>query len=234
MPRRARLKVSGQPWHIWQRGVNRSRCFSGIADRKLYLELLSEFAPRHECQLHAYALMPNHVHLLLTPDNDHSASRMMKAVGERYVRAFNKRHKRTGTLWEGRFKSSIVESDRYLFTLYRYIEMNPVRAGLVAHPAQYPWSSYLANAEGAESALITPHPQYLAMAESFQDRRDAYRAMFAQDLPAEDLREIRDAITGGFALGSAVLHGLLESHTGMRSQRKRRRAVEAPEKCVPI
>jgi putative transposase len=109
--------------------------------------------------------MDNHVHLLVTPSADDSVSRMMKAVGERYVRAFNKRHKRTGTLWEGRFKSSIVDSERYLFTLYRYIELNPVRAGMVSHPSEYGWSSYGVNAEGAESALVTPHPLLLAFGD---------------------------------------------------------------------
>jgi putative transposase len=138
--------------------VNRSRCFSGIADRETYLRLIEEHAALCECAVHAYVLMDNHVHLLVTPAKDDSMSRMMKAVGERYVRAFNKRHKRTGTLWEGRFKSSIVETAKYLFTLYRYIELNPVRAGMVAHPSEYAWSSYGANAEGAEVILVKPHP----------------------------------------------------------------------------
>jgi putative transposase len=213
--------------------VNRSRCFSGIADRKLYLALLEEHAAIHECGVHAYVLMPNHVHLLVTPARDRCVSRMMKAVGERYVRAFNKRHKRTGTLWEGRFKSSIVDSEKYLFTLYRYIELNPVRAGIVSHPSAYPWSSHAANAGGAPSDLVTPHPLYLSFAEDPQERGRSYRAMFGSDLSEKDLHDIRDAISGGFALGGAVHHGAVESHTGMPSQRKRSRNGERIAKSVP-
>jgi putative transposase len=213
--------------------VNRSRCFSGIGDREHYLALLEEYSSLHECSVHAYVLMSNHVHVLVTPPADDSISKMMKAVGERYVRAFNRRHKRTGTLWEGRFKSSIVDSERYLFTLYRYIELNPVRAGMVAHPCQYPWSSYAANAEGAQSRLVKPHPLFISIADDAQERRRRYRAMFGSDLSEQDLEDIRDAICGGFALGGAVHHGAVESHTGMRSQRRRRRNEAGTTKSVP-
>jgi putative transposase len=225
MPRRARLRLAGQPLHVRQRGVNRARCFSGHADRNLYLALLAECAPLHGCAVHAYVLMPNHVHLLLTPSTDRSASAMMKAIGERYVRAFNKAHKRTGTLWEGRFRSSIVDSDRYLLTCYRYIELNPVRAGLAAHPSEYAWSSHAANAAGVKSDVITPHELYMAISEDADERRREYRAMFGSDLSEDELRAIRESVSGGFALAGAVLHGRIESHTGMRSQRVRRRTV---------
>jgi len=178
--------------------------------------------------------MSNHVHLLVTPAADDSVSRMMKAVGERYVRAFNKRHKRTGTLWEGRFKSTIVDSERYLFTLYRYIELNPVRAGMVSHPREYPWSSYAANAEGAESDLVAPHPGFLAISDDPAERRSRYREMFGADLTEDELGEIRDALSGGFALGPAIHHGAVESHTGMRTQRRRRRNGQGTTKSVPV
>jgi putative transposase len=178
--------------------------------------------------------MPNHVHLLVTPPTEDAVSGMMKALGERYVRAFNKAHKRSGTLWEGRFKSSIVESHSYLFICYRYIELNPVRAGLAAHPGEYPWSSYLANAEGAASQLISPHPAYLAIADDPLQRRQRYREMVERGVSYEDLEAIRAAVCGGFALGTAVHHGLVESHTGMRSQRVRRQAgTRAEGKPVP-
>jgi putative transposase len=157
---------------------------------------------------------------------------MMKAVGERYVRAFNKRHKRTGGLWEGRFKSTIVDTGKYLFTLYRYIELNPVRAGMVAHPSEYSWSSYASNAEGAQSDLITPHPLFLSLAVDPEERRERYRRMFGKELTEEELNDIRDALSGNFALGSAVHHGAVESHTGMRSKRQRRRRGEGG-KSVP-
>jgi len=222
MPRRARLKLPGQPWHVIQRGVNRSRCFSGIADRQRYLALLAEHSVAHGCAVHAYVLMPNHVHLLLTPSSDLSVSRMMKAIGERYVRAFNKAHKRSGTLWEGRFKSSIVDSQRYLFTCYRYIELNPVRAGMVSHPAEYPWSSYLVNAEGGESDIVKPHELYLAISADPEERLREYRKWFGSEMTMEELNAVRDAIRSGFALGGPVLHGQVESHNGMRSQRMRR------------
>jgi putative transposase len=166
--------------------------------------------------------MPNHVHLLVTPSEENSVSAMMKAIGERYVPAFNKAHRRTGTLWEGRFRSSIVDSERYLFTCYRYIELNPVRAGLVSDPAQFQWSSYLANAEGVESAIVTPHELYLAISDDVDERRLEYRRMFGAGLSEEDLRAVREAVTGGFALAGPVLHGVLESHNGRRSQRVRR------------
>ncbi len=156
---------------------------------------------------------------------DRAASAMMKAVGERYVRAFNKAHKRTGTLWEGRFRSSIVDSERYLLTCYRYIELNPVRAGLAAHPSEYLWSSYAANAAGATSDVITPHELYMAISEDADERRREYRAMFGADLSEDELRAIRESVSGGFALAGAVLHGRIESHTGMRSQRVRRHTV---------
>jgi len=198
-----------------------------------YLALLAEQSALHGCDVHAYVLMSNHVHLLVTPSSDHSVSRMMKAVGERYVRAFNKRHRRTGTLWEGRFKSTIVDSAKYLFTLYRYIEMNPVRAGLVSHPSQYAWSSYGVNANGEESKLITPHPLFLAIADDEMKRRGRYRAMFGEPLTEDELNDIRAALSGGFALGGAVHHGAIESHTGMRSQRKRRLSDAAAAAVCP-
>jgi putative transposase len=228
------LKVAATPWHVWQRGVNRSRCFSGAADRLHYLRLLAKFAVEHACQVHAYVLMTNHFHLLVTPEGDESVSRMMKAVNERYVRAFNKRHRRTGTLWEGRFKSTVVETDRYLFNLYRYIELNPVRAGMVTRPDEYEWSSHAANAFGTQSALVTPHRSFLEIAPDPEERRLRYRALFDARLSDEELAEIRDAICGGFALGGPVHHGLVESHTGMRSQRRRRRNGVAAAKSVPI
>jgi putative transposase len=228
MPRRARLKLAGQPLHVYQRGVNRARCFSGIADRERYLALLAEQASRHGCAIHAYVLMSNHVHLLLTPATDNGVSRMMKAIGERYVRAFNKAHKRSGTLWEGRFKSSIVDTEKYLFTCYRHIEMNPVRAGMVTRPGEYPWSSYLINAEGADSDFVTPHKLFLGISQDSNERRRVYRSYFGTEVTSEDLTAIREAISGGFALGGPVLHGQVESHNGARSKRMRRiRAKDA-------
>jgi len=229
MARRARLKLAGQPWHVIQRGVNRSLCFGTDADRRLYLDLLAEHAAAQKAQVHAYVLMSNHVHLLLTPGDDWAVSRMMKAIGERYVRQFNKAHRRTGTLWEGRFRSSIVDSQSYLFTCQRYIELNPVRAGLVTHPSQYRWSSYRANAEGVDSALITPHPLFLSIAQEDEERRRAYRALFTAELTSEEIYAIREAVIGGFALGGPVHLWSVLSNTGQRAHRVKRGCVTATE-----
>jgi putative transposase len=201
--------------------VNRCPCFVGPGDRLHYLSLLTTFAARHECHVHAYVLMPNHVHMLVTPVEEDSVSRMMKCVGEKYVPAFNRSHRRTGTLWEGRFRSSIVDSLNYLFTCQRYIELNPVRAMLVRHPGDFEWSSYRANAEGATSDLITPHPLYLALAETSTERLAAYRALFGSVLANEELNAIRRAAIGGRVLGSAALKWGAHATVGMRIERRR-------------
>gem|GEM_PF-2708847 len=162
MSRHRRLKIAGYPLHLIQRGVNRCACSAGARDYELYLGLLEEMSRRHACEVHAYVLMTNHVHLLLTPTDPDGPSRLMKDLGQRYVQAYNRRHQRTGTLWEGRFKSSIVDSEAYLLRCQRYIEENPVRAGMVAHPSDYAWSSHRFNADGAANTFLVPHPLYLA------------------------------------------------------------------------
>ena len=200
MPRHARLRLAGCPWHVIQRGVNRSDCFADDIDRQRYLALFQEHATHHGCTLHAYVLMTNHVHLLISPKSEEGISQTMKAVGERYVPFFNKRHGRTGTLWEGRFRSSLVDSEPYLLICQQYIELNPVRADMVRHPGEYGWSSYLTNASGAPSGLVTPHELYMRLGREQETRARAYRALF--HLPPSDkaLRAIRDAVNGGFAL----------------------------------
>ena len=170
MPRRSRIRLPGLPLHTVQRGVNRTACFLSDGDRMHYLDLLGRAAAGEGCSVHAYVLMSNHVHMLVSPSEPSSPSRMMKRLGEVYVAHFNKRHGRTGTLWEGRFKSSVVDSALYLLQCYRYIELNPVRAGMVTRPRDHPWSSYRANAEGAASILLTPHPEYIALAATVEER----------------------------------------------------------------
>jgi putative transposase len=196
-------------------------CFLGHDDWRLYWKLLAEAAGREDCRVHAYALMSNHVHILATSDSPTGLCRMMKRTAEIYAMSFNRAHGRTGHLWEGRFRSSIVQSDDYLFACHRYIEMNPVRAGLVSHPGDYLWSSYRANAEG-EPDLVVPHDRYLALASAGPERRLAYRSLFA---PAKDEREIaiiRAAVQGGFVLGSAQFAGELERITGRPAARRPR------------
>ncbi len=212
MPRHARVRIAKCPWHVIQRGVNRSRCFVDDADRQLYLNLLKVYSRRHECAVHAYVLMTNHVHLLVSPEDDDGLSRMMKALGERYVPYFNRLHGRTGTLWEGRFRSSVVQSERYLLICQRYIELNPVRAELVPHAGDYPWSSYSANAVGAASDLVTPHELYLRLGRDQKARADAYRKLFGP--PSEsDIKLIRESASGGNALATEEFARVLETQT---------------------
>jgi putative transposase len=228
MSRHARVTEAGEPWHVWQRGVNRCRCFAGPGDRIHYLSLLSRFARRHGCDVHAYVLMTNHVHLLVTPHERLGVSRMMKDLGQHYVQDFNRANHRTGTLWEGRFRSSVIESDQYLLTCYRYIELNPVRAAMVNHPGDYEWSSYRANADGLQSDVITPHPLFAALGESDQDRRRAYRELFGTAVRDEDLTAIRQAVMSGRALGSPAHSWGLNASVGMSPARLRRPRYGAP------
>ena len=201
MPRRARLTVPGIPWHIIQRGNNRTPCFFTDADYRRYLHTLREMAKKFECAIHAYVLMTNHVHLLLTPSRKESAGLLMKHLGQRYVQYVNRSYDRTGTLWEGRFRSCLAQNDRYVLTCYRYIELNPVRARMVSDPRDYLWSSYGANAEGRPDPLLTPHPDYLGLGSDESARLDAYRGLFSTHLEPERVSEIRRATNGNYALG---------------------------------
>ena len=157
MPRRPRLALPGVPLHLIQRGNNRQACFFAEEDYRFYLERLSEHAGKSGCRVHAYVLMTNHVHLLISADGAEAPGAMMKALGQRYVQYVNRVYRRSGTLWEGRFRSCPIQEKTYLLACQRYIELNPVRAGMVEHPADYPWSSYRANGEGEANPLIHVH-----------------------------------------------------------------------------
>ena len=202
MPRRARLSVAGVPWHIIQRGNNRSVCFHAEADYRRYLDDLAEQSRRFGCTVHAYVLMTNHVHLLVTPAKADSAGLMMKHLGQRYVQYVNRVYRRSGTLWEGRFRSCLTQSEDYVLACYRYIELNPVRAGMVRHPRDYRWSSFHANGDGKHDAMVVPHEQYLGLARNEQARREAYRALFKAHLDPEVIERIRSATNGNVVLGS--------------------------------
>jgi putative transposase len=219
MPRKARLMIPGLPVHVIQRGNNRSDCFHSECDYAMYLRLLAAARAKEGCHLHAYVLMTNHVHLLVTSQTRDGISRMMKQLGESYVPYFNARHGRSGTLWEGRFRSSIVESDRYLLTCHRYIEANPVRAAMVMHPGDYRWSSHRANAMGERDDLLTPHALYLSLGHSQADRLAAYRALFGRQIDPVELARIRDAVNGCFALGTSQFIERVEKATGRRVER---------------
>lgn len=202
MPRRPRLHLPGIPQHIVQRGNNRQPIFFCDDDRRRFLEWLGEYARESGTELHAYCLMSNHVHLLLTAASAEALSELMQAVGRRYVLYVNRRHERSGGLWQGRYHASHVQSERYLLACMRYVELNPVRAGLVASPEAHRWSSYRANALGAADALITPHGEYLAIASNAEARRRWYREMFVAATEEIDRARIRAAMQHGMPLGN--------------------------------
>ena len=203
MPRTARFIVPGVTLHIVQRGHDRDDCFFEEADYRAYLGYLAEFALKFGCSVHAYCLMTNHVHLLVTPHAPDSCAQTMKSVGQHHVQRINSRRGRTGTLWEGRFWSCPVTTERYVLACYRYVELNPVRARIVARAEQYGWSSYGANSQGAPNGFLTPHDVYLAIARETQIRGDAYRALCNEPLDPVVLDQIRKATRGGYAVGAA-------------------------------
>lgn len=201
MTRLPRFVLPGQPQHVIQRGNNRGPVFFAEEDYRFYLRCLDEACRTHGCEVHAYVLMTNHVHLLLTPSHERSISKALQSVGRRYVEHVNRGYGRTGTLWQGRYRATLIDSERYLFTCMRYIELNPVRAGLVAAPGAYRWSSYAGNGEGRADPLLTPHPLYQALAASDTGRRAAYRALFASALAEDTLAALREATNKGWVLG---------------------------------
>jgi putative transposase len=190
------------PQHVVQRGNNRTVLFVADSDYRFFRDCLQEAAERYGCRVHAYVFMTNHVHLLMTPDNPSGIGRLMQSVARRFIRRFNDTYRRTGALWEGRYRAALVETEQYFLACHRYIELNPVRAGLVATPRDYPWSSYRANALGAGDPLVTPHERYEALGSDARARRAAYRALFDEVFPESTLADIRDATNGGWALGS--------------------------------
>lgn len=217
MPRRSRLHLDGIPLHIVQRGHNRGPCFFTDSDRECYLNWLGEALAESECALHAYVLMTNHVHLLLTPKRAEAVPRLVISLGRRYVQYVNRRYRRTGTLWDGRYRSSLVQEDTYLLACHRYIELNPVRASLVDDPAKYRWSSYRFNGLGHRDSRLTPHPLYEELGQGDEERQTAYRALFVEQFDHE-IGNIRLALNQGQAVGSARFHSKVEQLTGIRRQ----------------
>jgi putative transposase len=214
MPRQPRVVLPGHTLHLIQRGNNRAACFVDDVDRKCYLAALLHASERARCAIHAYVLMTNHAHLLVTAGEARAPARMMQALGRNYVRYFNERHGRTGTLWEGRYRSSLIDSERYFLQCSRYIETNPVRAGLVRSPADYPWSSFGSNAEGRPNPLLRLHPLYLALGRSVSMRREAYGALFGTPLAPPELDAIRRATNQGLVLGFDDRRAELERKLG--------------------
>lgn len=214
MARRHRLTVPGVAQHIIQRGVDRGTCFCDDFDREFYLATLAEIAAEHDCAVHAYVLMTNHVHLLATSRGSGGLSRLMQCLGRRYVRWFNDRHHRTGTLWEGRFRSCLVGTEQYVLRCYRYIEMNPVRAQMISDALEYRWSSAKGNAGDCEDPILSPHETYAALSSEPTTRRRRYRALLAEALSQDDLTAIRTHVNQGAAYGSDRFHRQIEELTG--------------------
>jgi len=222
MARLPRLNLPGIPQHVIQRGNNRHVCFYTEQDYTVYLSKLKEYSEKYHVAVHSYVLMTNHVHLLMTPEEGDGVSKLIQSLGRYYVRYVNKTHGRTGTLWEGRYKSTLVDSENYFLTVSRYIELNPVRADMVGHPGEYPWSSYQKNAMGKLIKLITPHFCYQSLGKNDEERQTAYKALFQQMIPDDTLKEIREATNKAWVLGEGRFIKQIEKQTARRGAPKPR------------
>lgn len=222
MPRKPRFILPGVPVHIVQRGHSREAVFFQEEDYAAYLGWLAEASARYGCGIHAYVLMTNHIHILATPRNCQGISRMMQYVGRCYVPYINRTYGASGSIWEGRYKASLVQEEDYLMACMRYIELNPVRAGMVRSPAHYRWSSYRCNAQGKEDALVSPHAVYLALGETQLVRTQAYRALFKDYLQDDALAAIRAAWQTGTPLGNNRFREQVEKRLGCKVGQDRR------------
>jgi putative transposase len=212
-----RLNLPGIPQHVVQRGNNRQASFFAEQDYTVYLDKLKDYGKKYKVAVHAYVLMTNHVHLLLTPDTEKGVSQLMQALGRYYVMYVNKTYQRSGTLWEGRYKSTLVDSENYFLLVSRYIELNPVRASMVDHPAEYPWSSYRGNALDMDIGLLTTHSCYEALGIDDNERQNAYRALFDYHIEDLALQEIRDATNKAWVLGENRFKQQIEQQAGRRA-----------------
>ena len=222
MPRRPRVHLDGVPLRIVQRGHNREPCFFCEEDYLGYLHWLGEALGEARCALHAYVLMTNHVHLLLTPKKAEAVPKLLISLGRRYVQYVNRSYRRTGTLWDSRYKSSLIQAETYLLACQRYIELNPVRAAMVEDPAHYRWSSYRANALGQADARLTPHAIYRELGRGDRERQAAYRALFRAQLDRAAIDDIRLALNQSQPLGNERFYAKIERMTGVRREAKPR------------
>ena len=223
MARLPRYVLPGQPQHIIQRGNNRQAIFATEEDYLCFRDALVEAAGKHDLRIHAYVWMTNHIHLLATPGYGDTISKVFQSVGRKYVQYFNRAYARSGTLWEGRYRATVVDSEPYLLTLMRYIELNPVRAGMVRRPAAYAWSSHAFNAHGEggpNTNWLVPHEQYLRLAGDAGARQDAYRALFKTAIPAGELTAIREATNKAWALGGDRFRAAIEARTNRQAASK--------------
>jgi putative transposase len=223
MARLPRYILPDQPQHVIVRGNNREPIFYADEDYRFYLEKLQQACVKHTCDIHAYVLMMNHAHLLITPHTEHGIGKALQMLGRYYVQYFNHNYQRTGTLWEGRYKATLINSEQYLLTCSRYIELNPVRAdGMVSHPSAYPWSSYHYNALGKDDSLVTPHHLYQRLGTSPAARQSAYRALFKGGIPGHTLAEIRKATNKAWVLGDGYFKEKIERQMNRRASPKPR------------
>jgi len=230
MARLPRLTVPGYPHHVIQRGNNRQPVVLDDADRRQLMDLVFEQARAHEVAVHAWVLMDNHFHLLLTPASAEGVPRMMQAVGRTYVRRFNNRHGRTGTLWEGRYKSTLVQAERHLLACMAYIELNPVRAGMVGEPRDYAWSSHRHHIGQQADRHLTPHPLYWALGNTPFAREARYGEFVRAGLASDQQRAIVDAAVHGWALGDDGFKQALQRQTTRRVSRAARGRPPMPDK----
>lgn len=219
MARLPRLTLPGYPHHIIQRGNNRQAIFASVADYQMLLDLLAENAKKFEVAIHAYVLMSNHFHLLATPHTSNGLPQMMQAVGRRYVRHFNAAQKRSGTLWEGRYKSTLIQTNRYLLACMAYIDLNPVRAGLVVQARDYPWSSYGNYAGLRNDNLITSHPLVWDLGNTPFAREAAYAELVQTGINPAQQAELTDSTLTGWALGDPDFLADLQKRTQRRASK---------------
>jgi putative transposase len=225
MARQPRFFVPGVPLHVTQRGNNRGNIFVSSKDYRIFLDCLCEASHANGVLVHAYVLMTNHVHLLATPSDIGALPRVLQSVGRRYVQHFNRSYSRTGTLWEGRYRAAVVDSERYFLACMRYIELNPVRAGITSHPGDYRWSSYGAHANGTVDRLVAGHQLYEQLGRSPDQRGDAYRQLCEVPLANADLEAIRKATHANWALGDARFAGWIGTICGRRAIPNRTRSA---------
>jgi putative transposase len=197
MPRKPRVQIPGTPHHVIQRGVNRSDIFRTASDYEYFLTIFRAAAATYDSDVHTYTLMTNHFHCIVTPRVKGALSLTMKNLGETYAGYFNRRYDRTGGLYNGRFRSFPIDTERYWFTCMRYVELNPTRAGMVSRPEDYRWSSYRFHTFGEPDDLIVPHPLYLALGTSTAVRQQCWKTICGEALPAEQLNEMRHLVRHG-------------------------------------
>jgi len=230
MARSLRLNLENIPQHVIQRGNNRQACFLVPKDYQVYLDKLLEYSNKYKVEIHAFVLMTNHVHLLVTPKVATGVSLMMQSLGRYYVRYFNQNHQRTGTLWEGRYRSNLVDSDNYFLTVSRYIEFNPVRAAMVEQPELYSWSSYRHNALGRKINLLTEHDCYLSLGDRPEKRQQAYHHLCAKYISEDEANLIRSSVNKAWVLGNDSFKKQVEEQTGILALPKVRGGDRKSEK----